>query len=231
MICKYYGCSGLTSLNIPNSVTSIGDGAFSDCSGLTSIKVETGNIKYDSRNNSNAVIETSTNCLIVGCMNTIIPESVTDIGGGAFRGCSGLTSIIIPNNVASIGYSAFSYCSGLADVYCLAEEVPSTPSNAFGNSPVSDATLHVPATSIDAYKAKEPWSSFGSIVPLTQDEIDGIEDIEHSPLNIDYSEVAIYNLAGQKMVNGKSSMVNAKYHRGLNIIRCSDGTTRKVMLK
>ncbi len=112
----FSGCSGLTSVTIPNSVTSIGGYAFSGCSGLTSVTVDKNNGTYDSRNNCNAIIETSTNKLIVGCNNTIIPNSVTSIGDGALRGCSGLTSVTIPNSVTSIGERAFSYCSGLTSV-------------------------------------------------------------------------------------------------------------------
>ena len=107
------GCTGLTSVTIPNSVTSIGEHAFDYCSGLTSIIVENGNTVYDSRNDCNAIIETVTNTLIVGCPNTIIPNSVTSIGYGAFYGCTGLTSITIPNSVTSIGDLAFFYCTAL----------------------------------------------------------------------------------------------------------------------
>ncbi len=103
-------CSALTSIIIPHSVTSIGSWAFRYCSGLTSIIVENGNAHYDARNDCNAIIETSSNTLIAGCQNTIIPNSVTRIGSYAFWGCSGLTSITIPNSVTSIGYSAFSDC-------------------------------------------------------------------------------------------------------------------------
>ena len=112
----FSGCSGLTSVTIPNSVTSIGGYAFSGCSGLTSVTVDKNNGTYDSRNNCNAIIETSTNKLIVGCNNTIIPNSVTSIGDGAFAYCSGLTSVTIPNSVTSIGEVAFSDCSGLTSV-------------------------------------------------------------------------------------------------------------------
>ena len=113
----FYGCSGLTSIEIPAGVTSIGYGAFYGCSGLTSINVEAGNVSYDSRDNCNAIIEKETNTLIQGCKNTKIPSSVTEIGGYAFDGCSGLTSIEIPSSVTSIGNYAFRDCIGLKDVY------------------------------------------------------------------------------------------------------------------
>ena len=109
-------CSGLTSVTIGNSVTSIGDYAFYDCSRLTSIVVDGDNTKYDSRENCNAIIETETNTLIFGCKNTVIPNSVTSIGWGAFEDCSGLTSIEIPNSVTSIEWGAFIGCSGLTSI-------------------------------------------------------------------------------------------------------------------
>ena len=106
-------CSGLTSVTIPNSVTSIGDCAFLGCYRLESISVEKENSKYDSRNNCNAIIETTNNILILGCKNTIIPNDITSIGYAAFAGCSGLTSVTIPNSVISIGDFSFYGCCGL----------------------------------------------------------------------------------------------------------------------
>ena len=112
----FSGCSGLTSVTIPNSVTSIGECAFESCSGLTSVTVDKNNGTYDSRDNCNAIIDSSANTLIVGCKNTTIPNSVTSIGGAAFSGCSGLTSVTIPNSVTTIGDGAFRSCSGLTSV-------------------------------------------------------------------------------------------------------------------
>ena len=112
----FAGCSGLSSIVIPNSVTKIGGGAFGGCSGLESIVVENGNQVYDSRDNCNAIVETKTNKLLRGCKNTVIPDSVTSIGNGAFWRCHGLTSIVIPNSVTEIGGSAFGGCSGLTSI-------------------------------------------------------------------------------------------------------------------
>ena len=128
----FSGCSGLTSVTIPNSVTSIDDGAFSGCTGLASIVVASGNSVYDSRGNCNAIIETATNTLIIGCQNTTIPSSVTSIGSSAFSYCSGLTSVTIPNSVISIGFYAFSNCSGLTSV-TIPNSVDSIGSGAFRN--------------------------------------------------------------------------------------------------
>ena len=109
-------CNGLVSIEIPKSVTNIGGYAFYCCSALKSIVVETGNPKYDSRDNCNAIVETKSNTLLYGCYNSIIPNSVTSIGEEAFYGCSGLVNITIPNTVTSIGDRAFLDCTNLTNV-------------------------------------------------------------------------------------------------------------------
>ena len=112
----FNGCSNLTFVSISSSVTSINNTAFLGCSSLAYITVEDGNTVYDSRGNCNAIIKTANNELVIGCKNTIIPNSVTSIGMCAFHGNTGLTSLTIPQSVTSIGLSAFSGCSSLTSV-------------------------------------------------------------------------------------------------------------------
>ena len=162
----FYSCISLTSITIPKSVTNIGEFAFGACYALTSISIENGNTQYDSRDNCNAIIETATNTLIAGCQNTIIPNSVTSIGDDAFHACFTLTSITIPNSVTSIGSEAFVSCESLTTVICKAIEVPELESNVFNRMPLSEATLYVPAESLEDYKAADQWKEFGTILPL-----------------------------------------------------------------
>ena len=178
-------CSGLTSVTIPNSVESIGTHAFSGCSGLTSVTIP----------NSVTSIGQSVFSDCSSLTSVTIPNSVTSIGRWAFSGCSGLTSVTIGNSVTSIGSSAFCDCPDLLDVYCYAENVPYAYSNVFEGSYPEYATLHVPDASVDSYKAKTPWSSFGKIVALTPEET-GIDELKGENGNV---KTAIFDLSGRRV--------------------------------
>ena len=113
----FSNCTSLTSITIPSGVTELIEyGIFQGCTNLSSIVVDTENTKYDSRDNCNAIIETSTKRLVAGCKNTTIPSTVTKIGQRAFALLNNLTSISIPSSVKTIEAYAFSSCSGLTSV-------------------------------------------------------------------------------------------------------------------
>ena len=128
----FSSCTGLTSITIPNSVTSIGNSAFSGCTSLTSI---------------------------------IIPNCVDSIGGNTFNGCTGLASVSIGCGVTSIGSRTFANCNELVEIFCYAEIIPYS-SDIFRNSDIQYATLHVPTDLIGAYRSTEPWNSIINIVPI-----------------------------------------------------------------
>ena len=93
----FKNCSALTSVVIGKSVNEIYPNSFTDCTSLASIVVSDGNKKYDSRNNCNAIIETESNRLFFGCKNSVIPDSVTEIGYYAFMDCPNLRQFGIRN--------------------------------------------------------------------------------------------------------------------------------------
>ena len=205
----FLGCSNLTSIHIPESVTSIGAGAFLYCSGLTSITVDDGNPVYDSRNNCNALIETSSNRLLVGCKNTTnfqgvvtiesgafqkctgltaitIPSSVTSIASDAFSGCTGLTTLDIPSSVTSIGGGAFSGCQSLTSVTVnwlepLAISYGMWDDAIFYNVPLENATLYVPSGTKEAYEVADDWKDFGRILSVVNVVENG--NLEGEPSN------------------------------------------------
>lgn len=148
----FSGCSGLTSITIPCALTSIGRiNVFYNCSNLTSITVESNNKQYDSRNNCNAIIETSTNRLIIGCKNTVIPNTITSIGGGAFSHCSGLTSLTIPSSVTKIEDTAFLQCFDLTSII-IPNSLTTIGKDAFGEcSALTSITIPNSVTSIGNY--------------------------------------------------------------------------------
>ena len=153
----FSGCSGLTSVTIPGFVTSIGNEAFSNCSGLTSVTIGDG-------------VTNTGNKVFYGCSGltgVTIPGSVTSIGWNAFEGCSGLTSVTIPNSVTNIGGSAFSGCSGLTSV-TIPNSVTNIGGSAFsGCSGLTSVTIGSGVTSIGV-------RAFDSCYSLTNVYIDDI---------------------------------------------------------
>ena len=193
----FQGCSGMTSITIPNSVTSIGSYAFRWCSGLTSITIPDGVSSIDEF----VFYECS------GLTSVTIPNSVTSIGDQAFSRCIGLTSVTIGSKVKTIGSLAFTDCLNLLDVYCYAEEVPETQNEVFRSANIENVTLHVPAASISAYQAVEPWKNFKEIVvayhPFIEDDKVWAVRLADEEQTEEYFEY--YYFDGDTIINGQTA--------------------------
>ena len=126
-----------------------------------------------------------------------------------------MTSITIPNSVTSLGDYCFSFCSSLTSIYMLPSTPPSTGETIFYDTPLGTVYV-VDGDAKTAYQAKYPWSEY-EIVVMQPTGIEEVETDKTAPTIVGY-----YDLNG-KLINGKQ--------RGTVIVRYSDGTTRKVLLK
>lgn len=142
----FMGCASLTGITIPSNVTSISIEAFESCAALASISVEQGNPVYDSRNNCNAIIETSSNKLLFACNNTTIPSTVVSIGSYSFSNCYDMESITIPGSVRTIESDAF-YSCGISSV-TIGNGVTSIGNYAFHETNLTSITIPASVTSI-----------------------------------------------------------------------------------
>ena len=198
-------CSGLTSLTIPSSVTSIGEYAFHGCSGLTSLTIPS----------SVTSIGESAFYGCSGLTSLTIPSSVTSISDCAFFGCSGLTSLTIPSSVTSIGWGAFCGCSGLTSIYVYTEKLPNMGSDVFAGCDAKKCTVYVPKGTYDDY-----WlSEFGYFENIVEFDATGIDKVTTST---DAKELSRYSVNGQRL---------SAPAKGLNIVKYSDGSVKKVAVQ
>ena len=224
----FYGCSGLTSLTIPSSVTSIGWSAFSGCSGLTSLTIPSsvtmisGEVFSGCSGLTSLVIPSSVTLIsrsaFSGCSaltSLTIPSSVTSIGWSAFSGCSGLTSLTIPSCVTSIGGGAFYGCSGLTSIYVYTKKLPELGYNVFNGCDAKNCTVYVPKGTYDAYKSSE----FGYFENIVEFDATGIDKVTTST---NAKEVSRYSANGQRL---------SAPAKGLNIVKYSDGSVKKVVVQ
>ena len=228
-------CSSLENIWIPKSVTSISPSSFTGCYSAKLIYVETDNAVYDSRNNCNAIIKTADNELVSGCSVTVIPNTVTSIGGAAFAHCSTLTKITIPGSVTQIKGSAFRL-SALKELNVEATEPPVCDPLSFNGVEVAKCKLYVPIGSIEKYKTADIWKDFiilAGVDDITADD-SGVavrtvgRDITISGAPDD-ALVEVYNTAGMTVYSGTAKTIAAPAS-GLYIVRVA-GTTHKVAVK
>ena len=201
----FHGCSGLTSLTIPSGVTSIGRFAFSGCSGLTSLTLPSS-------------VTSIGDWAFYGCSgltSLTLPSGVTSIGYSAFSGCRGLTSLTIPSGVTSIGWHAFYGCSGLTSIYVYPENLPELESGIFTGCDAKNCTVYVPKGTYDAYKS----SKFGYFEKIVEFDATGIDKVTTST---NVKEVSRYSANGQRL---------SAPAKGLNIVKYSDGSVKKVVVQ
>ena len=201
----FYNCSGLTSLSLPSGITSMGNEAFSGCSGLTSLSLPSGLTSID----FNAFSGCS------GLTSLSLPSGLISIGDGAFSGCSGLTSLSLPSGLTSIGDVAFYGCSGLTSIYVYTEKLPKIGSNVFDGCDAKKCTVYVPKGTYDDY-----WlSEFGYFENIVEFEATGINNVITSN---DAKEHSRYSVNGQRL---------SAPTKGLNIVKYSDGSVKKVVVQ
>ena len=199
-------CSGLTSLTLPAGITYIGKSAFYGCSGLTSLTLPDG-------------ITSIGNLAFYGCSgltSLILPAGITSIGDYAFKDCSGLTSLTLPAGITEIGHYAFRGCSGLTSIYVYAEKVPKIGNSVFERVDDKKCTLYVPMGTRDDYRLSDFGDYFENIVEF---EATGIDKTTTST---DVEEVARYSVNGQRL---------SAPTKGLNIVKYSDGSVKKVAVR
>ena len=202
---SFYKGVNLTSLTIPSSVTSIDRSAFEGCSGLTSLTLPS----------SVTAIGGSAFEGCSGLTSLALPSSVTAIGGSAFEGCSGLTSLALPSSVTAIGGSAFEGCSGLTSIYVSWESPLSIAASTFKDANTEKCILYVPKGTYDDYWLSN-WGIFANIVEYDATGID------HITTSGEAKEISRYAADGQRLE------VPAK---GLNIVKYSDGSVKKVVVQ
>ena len=201
----FYGCSGLTSLSLPSGITSIDWNAFSGCSGLTSLTLPSSLTSIDS--------EAFAGCS--GLTSLSLPSSLTSIKYRAFYGCSGLTSLSLPSGLTSIGGGAFRGCSGLTSIYVYTEKLPNMGSDVFDGCDAKKCTVYVPKGTYDDY-----WlSEFGYFENIVEFDPTGINNVITSN---DAKELSRYSVNGQRL---------SAPTKGLNIVKYSDGSVKKVAVQ
>ena len=161
----FSGCKNLTEVTIPESAINISGSVFDYSLNLSVIKVDKNNKRYDSRDNCNAIIETSTNTLVAGCKGSLIPYGIEIIGNNAFLGHDGLTNIIIPNTVTTIQSRSFEGCDGLKELY-IPNSVTTIEKDAFQDcSQLENVRMSESIINLDGFRN---CTSLSSIIQVSQ---------------------------------------------------------------
>ena len=183
----------------------LGTHAFLNCYGLTSLTLPAGLTSIGSFAFAGCYVLTSLS----------LPSGLTSIGDGAFYGCSGLTSLSLLSGLTSIGDGAFYGCSGLTSIYVYAEKMPKLGTDIFDGCDAKKCTVYVPKGTYDDYWLSE-FGYFENIVEFDP------TDINNVITSNDAKELSRYSLNGQRL---------SAPTKGLNIVKYSDGSVKKVAVQ
>ena len=201
----FYKCRSLTSVSLPSGAKYIDYAAFKNCSSLTNVVIPSG-------------VTAIRSLAFSGCSsltNINIPSGVTTIWFHAFRGCESLTNITLPSSITEIMDNAFNYCHGLTSIYVYNKQIPKMGRNVFLGCDAKKCTVYVPKGTYDDY-----WlSEFGYFENIVEFDPTGINNVITSN---DAKELSRYSLNGQRLSSPA---------KGLNIVKYSDGSVKKVAIQ
>ena len=206
----FISCTSLENIIIPNSVTTIGERAF-DGSGLTTIIVP-GSITEIAGKTFEYCSKLTT---------VYLQDNVNSIGGSAFEGCKKLETVVIPSSLKYIDQYAFRDCKNLKNFYSYPEVPIDYMYYVFEGIDIKNATLHVPGNSIDTYNSSYPWKNFGTIVPLNNDDPNPT-GILSTTLQQNTKLLYYFTIEGKHI---------EKPNKGIYVVRMSDGSIKKVIIK
>ncbi|MCH5176366.1 MAG: leucine-rich repeat domain-containing protein [Prevotellaceae bacterium] len=211
-LCAFLHCTDLTEVSIPDGVTSINASAFSNC-GIISINIPS-SVSFIGKNAFNSC---------KSLVSITIPEGVTTILGDGFSNCYNLKYVSIPNSLTSMGNYVFVHCLELTTVVAMIQEPFNISSNTFSQSVYESAILHVPQGTVAKYKMADGWKYFVNIV----DDIPA--DISNSVNIDDVDDVYVYKIGDTGITMKKDDLKSLP--KGIYILRNSDGTVKKVLVK
>ena len=215
----FYGCTGLTSLSLPSGVTEIGSAAFSGCTGLTSLSLPSSITEIDSYAFKGCTGLKDVSFYINGDFETYLTKDhpCIEVGCGIkyYLNDEEITSIVVPSSVTTLGMYAFQRCSNLLSVY-VSWPTPISAYKTFSETNLGKCTLYVPQGTEQDYWLANVWGDFGKIVEF---DATGIDKVTTSN---DAKELSRYSVNGQRL----SAPV-----KGLNIVKYSDGSVKKVVVQ
>ena len=215
----FYGCSGLTSLTLPSSITEIGSYAFGGCSGLTSLTLSSGITEIGSSAFEGCTGLKDVNFYINGDFETYLKKNHPRIGVGCgikyYLNDEEITSIVVPSSVTTLGMYAFQRCSNLLSVY-VSWPTPISAYKTFSETNLGKCTLYVPQGTEQDYWLADVWGDFGNIVEYDPTGIDKVTT------STDAKELSRYSVNGQRL---------SAPAKGLNIVKYSDGSVKKVAVQ